>query len=237
MYIIASNCGRRGLSKLTLLRFQWWGRGSREQEFLLKDPEDNLLSSLSIFLSLRMTSSLAFFWGGGGHPNNGSKDLLREPAPIREEGINLCHCGRQPGCNCRLLGTCLTRAGVGVRARRGCCFWLLRLQRILKRSGAGQKYGSYVCACMRARARVHWVHLGSRMLPLCWSSICVSECAQSSLLLFLATPYLPLGWANKSGARILRSHNLRNSAVMGLLANLFVSKPGDGFLRLQQAKM
>lgn len=65
MYIIASNCGRRGLSKLTLLRFQWWGRGPREQEFLLKDPEDNLLSSLSIFLSLRMTSSLAFFFGGG----------------------------------------------------------------------------------------------------------------------------------------------------------------------------
>lgn len=102
--------------------------------------------------------------------------------------------------------------------RRGICFWLLRLQRILKRSDAGQKYGSYVCACIRARARVHWVHLGSRMLPLSWFSICVRECAQSAHLLSPATPYLPLGWANKSGARILRSHNLLNSSVMGLPA-------------------
>lgn len=60
MYIIAFTRGRRGRSKLTLLRFRWWGREPREEEFLLKDPEDTLLSSLPIFLSLRMTSSLAF---------------------------------------------------------------------------------------------------------------------------------------------------------------------------------
>lgn len=39
------------------------------------------------------------------------------------------------------------------------------------------------------------------------------------------TPYLSLGWANKSGAGILRSHNLHNSAVIRLLATPFVSKP------------
>lgn len=82
----------------------------------------------------------------------GLKDLLREPAPIREEGINLCHCGQQPGRNCMPLGTCLRRAGVGVRVRRGGCFGLKRLQRILKQSGAGQKNRVCMYACTRACA-------------------------------------------------------------------------------------
>lgn len=41
------------------------------------------------------------------------KDLLREPAPIREESNSLRHCGQQPGRNRSWLGPCQKRAGVG----------------------------------------------------------------------------------------------------------------------------
>lgn len=50
-------------------------------------------------------------------------------------------------------------------------------------------------------------------------------------------PSYSLGWANISGAGILRSHNLRSCSVMGLLATSFVSKPGNGFIPLQPARI
>lgn len=132
----------------------------------------------------------------------GLKDLLREPAPIREEGINLCHCGQQPGRNCMPLGTCLRRAGVGLRARRGGCFGLKRLQRILKQSGEGQKIVR-TCVHVCARACVHWVRLGSWMLPLCWPSICararVRACALSAHLLSQILPIYRLAGQIKVG--------------------------------------
>lgn len=79
---------------------------------------------------------------------------------------------------------------------------------------------------MRARARVHWVCLGSWMLPLCWHSICARACVRIKRTPSIPdTPYLPLGWADRSGVGILRSHDVHNSAVIGLLATPFVSKP------------
>lgn len=161
----------------------------------------------------------------------GLKDLLREPAPFREEGINLCHCEQQPGRNCGSWGWSEDK-------ERG----LLRVEEAAENSKTiwcktkKKKNRAYVCACIRALARVHWVLLGSWMLPLLAQHLlaCVRTERTPSIP---ATPYLSLGWANKSRARILRSHNLRSSSVMELLATPFVSKPGNGFLRLQPARM